>query len=73
MARGHRITDWNPEDAARAPGNSNVARDHVAFSVWTVWLSDVVATILTWMRYVRRPAPALIATESVPKPEPARV
>jgi NNP family nitrate/nitrite transporter-like MFS transporter len=47
MPRGHRITDWNPEDtAAWEAGNSNVARrnllctvagDHVAFSVWTLW------------------------------------
>jgi MFS transporter, NNP family, nitrate/nitrite transporter len=45
MGRKHRITDWNPEDAAAwAAGNKNIARrnllctvagDHVAFSVWS--------------------------------------
>ncbi|OBI53827.1 NarK/NasA family nitrate transporter [Mycobacterium sp. E796] len=47
MGRNHRITDWNPEDAAAwEGGNKNVARrnllctvagDHVAFSIWTLW------------------------------------
>jgi len=45
--RKHRITDWNPEDAAAwEGGNKNVARrnllctvagDHVAFSIWSLW------------------------------------
>ncbi|OBI14660.1 MFS transporter [Mycobacterium sp. E2327] len=47
MGRNHRITDWNPEDAAAwEAGNKNIARrnllctvagDHVAFSIWTLW------------------------------------
>jgi MFS transporter, NNP family, nitrate/nitrite transporter len=47
MGRNHRITDWNPEDAAAwQAGNKNIARrnllctvagDHVAFSIWTLW------------------------------------
>lgn len=47
MGRNHRITDWNPEDAAAwDAGNKNIARrnllctvagDHVAFSIWTLW------------------------------------
>jgi NNP family nitrate/nitrite transporter-like MFS transporter len=47
MGRKHRITDWNPEDAAAwAAGNKNIARrnllctvagDHVAFSIWSLW------------------------------------
>jgi len=47
MARGHRITDWNPEDtAAWEAGNNKIARrnlictvvaDHVAFSIWSLW------------------------------------
>ncbi len=47
MGRDHRITDWNPEDAAAwEAGNKRIARrnllctiagDHVAFSIWTLW------------------------------------
>lgn len=47
MGRNHRITEWNPEDAAAwEAGNKNIARrnllctvagDHVAFSIWTLW------------------------------------
>jgi MFS transporter, NNP family, nitrate/nitrite transporter len=47
MGRNHRITEWNPEDAAAwEAGNKKVARrnllctvagDHVAFSIWTLW------------------------------------
>ncbi|MGZ4528070.1 MAG: nitrate/nitrite transporter [Mycobacterium sp.] len=47
MGRNHRITEWNPEDAAAwEAGNKQVARrnllctvaaDHVAFSIWTLW------------------------------------
>jgi MFS transporter, NNP family, nitrate/nitrite transporter len=47
MGRNHRITDWNPEDAAAwEAGNGRIARrnllctvaaDHVAFSIWTLW------------------------------------
>ncbi len=47
MRRNHRITDWNPQDAAAwEAGNKNIARrnmlctvagDHVAFSIWTLW------------------------------------
>ncbi|WP_260860504.1 hypothetical protein [Mycobacterium tilburgii] len=47
MGRNHRITDWNPEDAAAwEAGNNKIARrnlfctiagDHVAFSIWTLW------------------------------------
>ncbi|MCV7409953.1 MFS transporter [Mycobacterium florentinum] len=47
MGRSHRITDWNPDDAAAwDAGNNKIARrnllctmagDHVAFSIWTLW------------------------------------
>jgi MFS transporter, NNP family, nitrate/nitrite transporter len=47
MGRNHRITDWNPEDAAAwESGNNAIARrnllctvagDHVAFSIWSLW------------------------------------
>ena len=47
MRRNHRITDWNPEDAAAwEAGNKDIARrnllctvagDHVAFSIWSLW------------------------------------
>ncbi|WP_142280493.1 nitrate/nitrite transporter [Mycobacterium saskatchewanense] len=47
MGRNHRITDWNPDDAAAwEAGNKDIARrnllctvaaDHVAFSIWTLW------------------------------------
>jgi NNP family nitrate/nitrite transporter-like MFS transporter len=47
MGRNHRITGWNPENAAAwEAGNKNIARrnmlctvagDHVAFSIWTLW------------------------------------
>jgi NNP family nitrate/nitrite transporter-like MFS transporter len=47
MGRNHRITDWNPEDAAAwEAGNKDIARrnllctvagDHVAFSIWSLW------------------------------------
>ncbi len=47
MGRNHRITDWNPEDAAaREAGNRQIARrnllwivacDHIAFGVWTLF------------------------------------
>ncbi|SPM33312.1 Nitrate/nitrite transporter NarK [Mycobacterium rhizamassiliense] len=47
LGRGHRLTDWNPEDtAAWEGGNNKIARrnllctmagDHVAFSIWTLW------------------------------------
>lgn len=47
MLRGHRITDWDPEDTvAWAGGNNAIARrnlicsviaDHVAFSIWSIW------------------------------------
>jgi MFS transporter, NNP family, nitrate/nitrite transporter len=46
-AARHRITDWNPEDAAAwEAGNKKIARrnllctvagDHVAFSIWSMW------------------------------------
>ncbi len=45
--RGHRITEWNPEDtAAWETGDKQIARrnllctmagDHVAFSIWSLW------------------------------------
>jgi NNP family nitrate/nitrite transporter-like MFS transporter len=45
--RNHRLTDWNPEDAAAwEDGNNKIARrnllctvagDHVAFSIWSLW------------------------------------
>jgi NNP family nitrate/nitrite transporter-like MFS transporter len=47
MARSHRITRWNPEDAvAWEAGDKAIARrnlictvisDHVAFSIWSLW------------------------------------
>jgi MFS transporter, NNP family, nitrate/nitrite transporter len=47
MGRNHRITEWNPEDAAAwESGNNAIARrnllctvagDHVAFSIWSLW------------------------------------
>lgn len=47
MGRGHRITDWNPEDVvAWEAGNKKIAQrnllcmmaaDHVAFSIWALW------------------------------------
>ncbi|MGB8387771.1 nitrate/nitrite transporter [Mycobacterium sp.] len=47
MGRNHRITDWNPEDAAAwEAGNNKIARrnllwiiacDHIAFGVWTLF------------------------------------
>ncbi|MEM6105260.1 nitrate/nitrite transporter [Mycobacterium sp. 050272] len=47
MGRNHRITDWNPENAAAwEAGNDRIARrnllctmagDQVAFSIWTLW------------------------------------
>ena len=46
-SRGHRITDWHPDDtAAWEAGNSTIARRnlvwstatmHIAFSVWSLW------------------------------------
>jgi hypothetical protein len=74
MGRSHRITDWNPEDAAAwEGGNKDIARrnllctvagDHVALSVWTLW---------PVMRYVRRPAPAPAAPKSLVTAEGAQV
>lgn len=47
MGRSHRITNWDPEDAAAwEAGNNRIARrnllwiiacDHIAFGVWTLW------------------------------------